>query len=175
MKTCFIVLLFVFSAHNGWTQLAHKPLITRHISLNPNDTTFTRIFDGVIIGNEFHVKDGYNSIRKIVAKDDIAALGLNSVKPVMVIESERGEIETEIYKHLYKQPNFLSYYQALPDIFALPISLNGKLLDSDNKKAALGKLNTSLLQISFLNGRESMAKFGVAPFGVISLDIRGGN
>lgn len=138
--------------------------------LNPNDTSLVRIYDGVIVPNDFRITD-FDRISKIQNKEDLDLLGFSPDKPILIIEFEQNDIEYKIDSVLYNRKDFISAFKFPLDI-QLPLSMNNKVLTDKEKKELLPKLTLNRIKkIEYIDDKKSMKANGITPFGMIELTL----
>lgn len=156
----FLMLLF------HWVATAQSTTI----SLNPNDTSLVRVYNGVIIQNDFRITS-FDRVSKIVNKEDLELLGFSVDSPIFIIEHEQNDIEYKIDSMLYNQDVFISRFKFPLDI-QLPLSVHKKLLTDKQKERLLSKLTLDeIKEIDYIDYRESMQDNGITPFGMINLTL----
>ncbi|UKJ07497.1 hypothetical protein [Solitalea lacus] len=171
MKTNLFTIIFFFIGVNGWAQINQPPQSNILINFKVNDTSYLRIFNGIIIKNNYSIKN-FERIKCITDKEEIVRLGIYTDKPVMIIESDKSNMESKIDSILYSRPDFIASYKYNLDI-RLPISINGQLLTNKEKEATLAKLEMSQIKnIEYIDNKRAMKKHGVTPFGVINLALK---
>lgn len=139
--------------------------------LNPNDTSFLRIYNGVIVDDDFQIAR-FDRIEKINTNEDLRVLGFDSLKSILIVEHEMYRIESEIDSVLYNRRDFITTYNFPLDI-QLPLSINNKLLSHDDKKEKLRDLTLDrIVKIKYIDGKESMKMNEVTPFGMVDITLR---
>lgn len=135
-------------------------------TLNVNDSSYFRIYNGVIISNDYKIQD-FERVNKI-SKEDAGQLGIHTNKPVMLVEFEVNALESQIDSILYNRPDFISNYK-FPLSIQLPIAINNKLLSHEEKKLAFQSIEIkNIKQIEYINNN-SHSKAKIAPFGIINI------
>ena len=163
MKQLICTLLLTIVFFLGFAQGSINPL-------NPNDTSLVRIYNGVIVPNDFRIID-FDRITKIQNKEDLDGLGFRSDKPILIIEFERDDIEYQIDSVLYNRKDFISAFKFPLDI-QLPLSLNNKVLTDKEKEDLLPKLTLQKIKkIEYIDHKKSMKDNGITPFGMIELTL----
>ncbi len=142
------------------------------VVLNPNaivnDSSYLRIYNGAIVSNDYKIND-FERVSKIT-REDADQLGIRTNKPVMLIEFEVNDLESQIDSVLYNRPEFISNY-AFPLSIQLPISVNNKLLSHEEKKQLFQRLALKdIKKIDYLDNKQvSKNELNITPFGTINL------
>lgn len=138
--------------------------VLNHSTLNVNDSSYFRIYNGVIISNDYKIQD-FERVNKI-SKEDAGQLGIHTNKPVMLVEFEVNALESQIDSILYNRQDFISNYK-FPLSIQLPIAINNKLLSHEEKKLAFQSLNVKdIKRIEYIDKKQSNL---IAPFGLINI------
>src|ERR1044071_2964169 len=149
--TTFIILI------TSITCFAQEPSI-----INPNDTNYFRIFNGIIIENNYAVKE-FCSIQYISDKEKIADMGIQTTLPLMLLNIKSYPIEYKIDSVLYSRSSFIDSFHFSPTI-QLPISINGKLLTYEDRQKILPAMVLSeIKEINYVDNKTAMRKYGVTP------------
>lgn len=133
------------------------------IKLNPNDTTFVRVYNGVVVNKDFKIK-GVNNIKTITDRKEVGRLGFQK-KPLMIIEDNKTDFEYQIENRLFTKNASLIKNLNYP-LVRRPIAVNGKIVS----KSALDEINFSEIKTvtysnrKFVDGQDT-------PFGVINISL----
>ena len=170
-------LLFIGCDSNGQILRNHDTIID--IQLNPftflidyNDTNYTRIVDGVILPVDYHftkpIKAG--EIQLISDTAEIHNLGIESIKPIMIIRTENLMIEDVIDSLLIRDSAYSNACYKLPSSIKLPLVINGRLLLSDDKENELSDLRINeIILIQYVTPSVAIDKYHTTLFGVIEI------
>lgn len=162
-KLIYIGLSILFFNQAATAQSSFNPL-------NPNDTTLLRIYNGVIIQNNFHIKN-FDRVSMIKNKEDLELLGFNPDVPILIIEYELYDIENKIDSVLYNRESFISRFK-FPLNIQLPLSINNKPLSVREKKKILPGLRLDKIKkIEYIDSKESMKSNGITPWGMVELTL----
>lgn len=168
MKTSISILAFIFCAITLYGQ---KPNSTNSgIVLNLNDTSYIRIYNGLIIQNKDVIK-ALTVPKFVTDQTKIKEWGFKTTLALMLINIKSLPIEYKIDSVLYSRPEFISAFK-FPSTIQLPVSVNGKLLNHDEREKILSKLELNEIKtIKYLESETAMKKYGITPFGVIDLIV----
>ena len=171
MKKSLFLSLFVFSCFNLFAQDQNVVLqANRSSSININDTTYTRILNGIVVDNNYRIK-GFEGV-KVKTKEDSKALGFAGNKSVMIITLEVPEIEHQVDSILYSRRDFIKDYK-YPLEIRLPISIGNKLVSQDEKEHLFSKLTLKdIVKIEYLSRQNPKVNHKLTPFGVINLNLK---
>src|SRR5690606_32966915 len=149
-------------------QSPQLPSSFKPYAINVNDSSYLRIYNGAIVSNDYKIND-FEKISKIT-REDADQLGIRTNKPVMLIEFEVNDLESQIDSVLYNRPEFISNY-AFPLSIQLPISVNNKLLSHEEKKQLFQRLALKdIKKIDYLDNKHvSKNELNLTPFGIINL------
>lgn len=171
MKRSLFTIIYIFICLNVTAQHQYFTPLKKTRNINLNDTTYMRILNGIVINNDYLIKD-FDRVTYIRVKEDIVHLELTTDKPVMIIEIETSDIENKIDSILYSRPDFIKDYKYPLDI-QLPISINGKLLSNDEKKYSLSKITLSQVKrVEYWDNKSAEVNRSITPFGVINLKTK---
>jgi hypothetical protein len=168
MKTSLTVLAFLFLKGTGLAQTSYSP---SEISVNLNDTSYCRIFNGIIIKNRENIKE-LGAIQYISDKEKIKDLGIKTSLPLLIINYKSFPIEYQVDSILYSRQSFISSFK-FPSTIQLPVSINGKLITSDERQNILSELKLKDIKtINYIDVPAAMAKYNITPFGIINLELQ---
>ncbi|MFD1629243.1 hypothetical protein [Pseudopedobacter beijingensis] len=155
IQPIIIVILLIFC---GFTCKAQEVEV---VNANPNDTTFTRVYNGVLVSDDFHVQS-YKSIKVIADRSELLKLNLYP-KPLMIIESDKTDIEYQIESRLFT--NKIALIRSLDyPLVKRPIAIDGKIV------ALSSFTNISPSSIKSVSFSKKTVNDGVyTPFGVIEV------
>ncbi|WP_148233550.1 hypothetical protein [Pseudopedobacter saltans] len=161
MKSNIITFILIMMFCGG-ISFAQTPAFSV-IKLNPNDTTFVRVYNGVVVNKDFQIK-GFNSIKTITDKNEANRLVLQK-KPLMIIEDNKTDFEYQIENKLFTKNASLIKNLDYP-LITRPIAINGKIVP----KSALNDINFSEIKSvtyskrKFVDGQDT-------PFGCIDISM----
>jgi hypothetical protein len=159
---CILFLMIIFH----WGAVAQSSINP----LNPNDISLLRVYNGVVIPNDFRITS-FDRVSMIQNKEDLDALGFRPDKPILIIEFEQNDIEYKIDSVLYNRKDFISAFKFPLDI-QLPLSMGTKVLTDEEKKELLPKLTLDKIKrIEYIDYRESMRANNITPFGMIDITL----
>lgn len=138
-----------------------------------NNTNFLRILNGVILSDDYKVSGSIYSYEFIKESNEIKKLGIETTKPIVLINIKEYEIEYEIDSILYSRPDFITTFK-YPTSIQLPIAINGELVYFEEREKILDELTLDKIRdIGYLNKEVAMQKFNnKTPFGVIGLMLK---
>lgn len=139
-------------------------------TINLNDKTKLRIYDGQIV-DESYVINSFENI-KYLGRIDALAFGLQTDRPILVINSLKGEIESEIVIKLFSQKKFLKEFK-FPLDTRLPIAMNNVQLTKEERDVKLSKIRMKdIRSVKYLDKDKASIKYRNLPFGVIEIGIK---
>jgi len=165
MKNIIIPILCLISLYVQ-AQSPQSLAVLNYNTLNVNDSSYLRIYNGIIVSNDYKIQD-FEKVNKIT-REDADQLGLHTNKPVMLVEYEVDVLESQIDSILYNRPAFISNYK-FPLSIQLPIAINNKLLSHEDKKLAFQNLTIkNVKQVEYIDNKQWTL---TAPFGVINIHL----
>lgn len=160
MKANIITFLLTITLCCG---ISYAQSINTPVAVNPNDTTFTRVYNGIVVNNNFKIK-GFNSIKTITDYNEINKLGLKR-GPIMIIEDNKTDFEYQIENQLFTKKASLIKNLDYP-LIKRPIAVNGKLIP----KAELSSINFNQIK-SIRFSQRKIVDGQDTPFGCIDISM----
>ncbi len=142
------------------------------MAINLNDKNYVRIYNGQIVDKNDIVKrfETIKHIEKVRAQE----LGLDFEMPVMIINSEKSDIESKIFEELFSRKDFIEKFKYPLDT-RLPIIINSMYLTPDQRDEMLSKIEMKqITSIKYLDKQQADLKYNNFPFGVIDIEVKDG-
>jgi hypothetical protein len=165
MKNIILPILCLISLYSQ-AQSPQPLAVSNYNTLNVNDTSYLRIYNGIIVSNDYKIQD-FERVNKI-SREDADQLGIHTSKPIMLVEYEENALESQIDSILYNRPDFISNYK-FPLSIQLPIAINNKLLSHEEKRLAFQNLTIKdVKQVEYIDNKQWNL---TAPFGAINIRL----
>lgn len=137
-------------------------------TISLNDKTKLRIFDGQIVDDSY-VITSFESVQYL-GRLDAAEFRLKLDRPVLIINSAKSEIESEILIKLFSQKKFLEEFKYPLDT-RLPIAVNNVQLSHEEREKLLSKIKMKdIRSVKYLDRDKTSKKYRNLPFGVIEIN-----
>lgn len=143
-------------------------LAQQRMVINPNDTHFIRIIDGLVSTENYDVT-GFGSIVHVYDGDQKKALGFNGKEDLLIVNSATYPVEEKILEKIrYK---FLE--SPYPYYVKLPIVFNGELLVGSKRAEILDTLQEqNIRRVTLMDPKISSARYPNAPIGIVEVDTK---
>ncbi len=142
--------------------------IERERGINLNDTSFLRIYNGLVVRNNLVISH-FDNFRSITDQKEIKNLGLASSKKVRIVNYRSSSLRGVIDSMLYSNEIFTSSFPFPLDI-QLPIMLNGRILIADEEQRRLvGLTANQIKRVRYRSPERIRDTWPRAPFGAIEI------
>lgn len=153
----------------GFAQV--RPDTSCSLRIDINDTSYTRVVDGVVVPNSTDLNLLWEQLSIIRGDDSLAKL-TGSTRPVMLLTTRKYAIDFDLVDTLLNNDQFYQAFMRYPLGASFPIAINGQLIASENRNVRLAGMKLSdITSLTYVGRAESIQKYPGTIFGVIEVTI----